>query len=205
VCSTAQTSCSPARAAGIGPARPSGRQRRVGCGRWRVVSIPSSSLLAECLKVDEADRRDRRPGLRSKPRPRGFARHGEMNYMTGDFRRTGRPGSRLRRACGRPQPAGKTGFTAQAALRLHRLWTGARRDRSWRVGPRRESPRRQRVAAGRPGGEDDAPAVMRADQWPPNLGSERDWKRLRFADGADGSIMPARDHRQHAGDHHLNA
>ena len=25
------------------------------------------------------------------------------------------------------------------------------------------------------GGPDDVPAVMRADQWPANLGSERDW------------------------------
>src|SRR6202158_3156245 len=25
------------------------------------------------------------------------------------------------------------------------------------------------------GGSDDVPAVMRADQWPANLGSERDW------------------------------
>src|ERR1700694_1442151 len=28
------------------------------------------------------------------------------------------------------------------------------------------------------GGNDDVPAVMRAEQWPANLGSERDWKFL---------------------------
>jgi choline dehydrogenase-like flavoprotein len=29
------------------------------------------------------------------------------------------------------------------------------------------------------GGRDDVDAVIRADQWPNNLGSERDWRRSR--------------------------
>jgi choline dehydrogenase len=35
------------------------------------------------------------------------------------------------------------------------------------------------------GGDDDVPEVMRAEQWPANLGSERDWNFTRRPQGRD--------------------